>query len=138
MGDIGLAVVLVALIAFSGFRQWLQHQRRAMIHKERLVAIEKGVAIPPVEQEIRRSNWNIQRFLLLAGLIWISLGTSLIVVFSGLLAHPQEKTIPAGAQWIGLAPALIGISHLIVYWWEGKKRTEDRALAQAKELENKY
>ena len=50
------AIVAVALIGFVAFRQWLAHQRRMMIHRERLLAIEKGVALPPLEQEIRRNN----------------------------------------------------------------------------------
>src|SRR5260370_23184723 len=111
-----LAIVIVALIVFVGFRQWLKHQRRMMIHRDRLSAIEKGVELPPLEQEVRRSNWNVQRILLLAGLIWISLGIGLFVVFNALLAHPERLTdLRQGFQWIGIAPVMIGFSHLIVY-----------------------
>jgi hypothetical protein len=111
-----IAIVVVAFIAFAGFRQWLQHQRRAMIHRERLAAVEKGVAIPPLEQEVKRSNWNVQRILLLAGLIWISLGIGSFVVLNALLAHPEGLTdLHPGVQWIGIAPMLIGLSHLLVY-----------------------
>jgi hypothetical protein len=88
-----------------------------MIHRERLAAIEKGVDLPPVEQETRRSSWNVQRFLLLAGLIWLSLGIGAFVTLSALLADPTPVTegIPQGMQWIGLATACIGLSHVIVY-----------------------
>jgi small-conductance mechanosensitive channel len=111
-----IVIVILAFIAFAGFRQWLQHQRRAMIHRERLAAVEKGVAIPPLDQEVRRSNWNVQRFLLLAGLIWISLGVGSFVVLNALLAHPEGLTdLHPGVQWIGIAPMLIGLSHLLVY-----------------------
>ena len=116
-----LAIVVVAFIALVGFRQWLQHNRRMMIHRERLNAIEKGIELPPLEQEVKRSNWNVQRILLLAGLIWISLGISVFVVFSALLAHSQQAPIPQGIQWIGIAPATIGLSHLIVFLVGGKK-----------------
>src|SRR5215471_824259 len=110
------AIVLVALIAFVGFREWLKHHRRAMIHQERLHAIEKGVELPPLEQEVKRSAWNVQRILLLAGLIWISLGIGLFVVLKAALAHPEGLTdVHQGVQWLGLAPVLIGLSHLIVY-----------------------
>jgi hypothetical protein len=109
-------IVIVALIAFVGFRQWMKHQRRILIHRERLSAIEKGVELPPLEQEVRRSNWNVQRILLLTGLIWISLGVSTFVVFKALLANPQGVTnLPQGLQWVGIAPVMIGFSHLIVY-----------------------
>jgi hypothetical protein len=112
-----VAIVMVAVIAYLGFRQWLQLNRRKMIHRERLAAIEKGVDLPPLEQEAKRSSWNIQRFLLLAGLVWLSLGIATFVTLSALLAHPTPVTegIPQGMQWIGLAPTCIGLSHLIVY-----------------------
>ena len=112
-----VAIVIVAAIAYLAFRQWLQLNRRTMIHRERLAAIEKGVDLPPLEQEIRRSGWNVQRFLLLAGLVWVSLGVGAIVTLSALLAHPTAVTegIPQGMQWIGVGPCCIGISHLIVY-----------------------
>jgi hypothetical protein len=118
-----VAIVMVAVIGYLAFRQWLQLNRRNMIHRERLAAIEKGVDLPPLEQEARRSSWNIQRFLLLAGLVWLSLGIGTFVTLSALLAHPTPVTqgIPQGMQWIGLAPACIGLSHMIVYLI-GKRR----------------
>ena len=109
-----IAIVIVAFIAFVGFRQWLQHQRRMLIHRERLAAIEKGVELPPLEQEVRQSNWNVQRILLLAGLIWISLGIGTFITLSALLVNPELR-IPNGIQSIGVAPFAIGLSHLIVY-----------------------
>jgi hypothetical protein len=54
-----VAVVVVALIAYMGFREWLRHNRRSMIHRERLSAIEKGVEMPPLEQETQRRAWNV-------------------------------------------------------------------------------
>jgi hypothetical protein len=116
-------IVIVAVIGYLAFRQWLQLNRRTMIHRERLAAIEKGVELPPLEQEVRRSSWNVQRFLLLAGLVWVSLGVGAFVMLSAMLAHPTPVTegIPQGMQWIGLAPVCIGLSHLIVYLI-GKKR----------------
>ena len=119
-----VAIVMVAVIAYLAFRQWLQLNRSKMIHRERLAAIEKGVDLPPLEQEARRSSWNIQRLLLLAGLVWLSLGIGAFVTLSALLAHPTAVTegIPQGIQWIGLASACIGLSHLIVYLiWKGRE-----------------
>jgi hypothetical protein len=70
----------------------------------------------------------VQRTLLLAGLSWISLGVTAIVVLSALLAHPSKftETVPQGLQWIGVAPVGIGISHLIVYL-VGKKNEPEPA-----------
>jgi len=118
-----ITIIIVAAIVYLGFRHWLQLSRRTMIHRERLAAIEKGLDLPPVEQEIRRSSWDVQRYMLLAGLVWISLGVGAFVTLSALIAHPTPVTqeIPQGMQWIGVAPACIGVSHLIVYLI-GKRR----------------
>jgi hypothetical protein len=120
-----VAIVMVAAIGYLAFRQWLQLNRRTMIHRERLAAIEKGVDLPPLEQEVQRRSWNIQRFLLLAGFVWVSLGVGAFVTLSALIAHPTPVTekIPQGIQWIGVAPVCIGVSHLIVYLIGRKKET---------------
>ena len=112
-----VVIVIVALIGFMGFRQWLRHHRRIMIHRERLASVQKGIELPPLEQEVERSSWNVQRILLLAGLSWISVGVGAFVVLSALLAYRSQLTedIPQGIQWIGVAPVGIGLSHLIVY-----------------------
>lgn len=111
------AIVWVAVIAFVAFYQWLRHQRRVLVHRERLAAFEKGLDLPPLEQEVRRGAWNAQRILLLAGLTWISIGVGAFVVLSALLAggSPASAEIPRGLQWIGVAPLGVGVSHLMVY-----------------------
>lgn len=118
-----VAIVMVALLGYLGFREWLRHNRRSMIYKERLMAIEKGVELPPLEQEVQRRAWNVQRILLLAGLTWISLGVGAYVTLAALLYSPANAKleIPPGIQWVGVAPAAIGLSHLIVYL-VGKKK----------------
>ena len=102
-----IVIVIVAVIGYIAFRHWLQFRRREMIHRERLVAIEKGVELPPLEQEVRRGSLNVQRFLLLAGLTWVSLGIGAFVVLSALLAGHAGK-LPQGLQWIGVAPVCLG------------------------------
>ena len=113
-----VALVWIAIIGFVAFYQWLRHQRRVLIHRERLIALEKGIELPPLEREAQRSTWNAQQFLLLAGLIWISLGVGAILTLTALIAEgsPAAADIPDGVQWVGLAPVGIGLSHLIVYF----------------------
>ena len=112
------AAVWIAIIGFVAFYQWIRHQRRVLIHRERLTALEKGVELPPLERETQRSTWNAQQFLLLAGLIWISLGVGAILTLTALIAEGSAAAaeIPDGVQWVGLAPVGIGLSHLIVYF----------------------
>jgi len=123
-----VALVVVALIGYLAFLQWLRHHRRVMIHRERLAAVEKGIELPPLEQEAQNRSWNVQRILLLAGLTWISLGVGAFVVLTALLSYPSHAAneIPPGIQWIGVAPAAVGVSHLIVYV-VGKRRERTAA-----------
>jgi len=125
--DMEIAAVAISLVAYAAYREWLRHQRRTLIHHERLAAIEKGVDLPPLEQEQQRRSWNVQRTLLLAGLVWISLGLCIFVTLTEvILFQPHEHLsgeVPPGIQWIGLAPFAIGLSHLIVYW-TGKRRED--------------
>jgi hypothetical protein len=111
------AVALAAVLAFVGFGQWLRQQRRMMIHRERLAALEKGVELPPLEREVHLNTWNVQRLLLLAGLVWISIGVGFYLVFSTMLRMPTEFTreVPPGIQYVGYGLIGIGISHLIAF-----------------------
>jgi hypothetical protein len=118
-----VAAVAIAIVFYLSFMQFLQHHRRALVHKERLAAIEKGLPLPPEasaslspEADRRRSR-SVQRLLLLAGLVWLSLGISTFVVLSAIFAanSPAAADVPRGLEWIGLAPAMIGLSHLVVF-----------------------
>lgn len=114
MEGMAVAIVFVAIIGFFAFRQWIQHHRRVLVHKERLAAIEKGVDLPTLDHEVKRSTWNVQRIILLMGLVWISLGIGAWVTLS--VMDGKIPDAPRGLQTIGIAPICIGISHLIVYW----------------------
>ena len=109
-------LVAVAAIGYIAFLEWLKHRRRELAHQERLAAIEKGLP-PPPDVEPQHIRWNAQRLLLLGGLVWLSVGISAFVVISAILSGNVggKLDIPQGIQWIGLAPALIGLSHLIVF-----------------------
>jgi hypothetical protein len=115
--DMEIAAVAIALIGYAGVREWFRHKRRMLIHQERLAAIEKGTDLPPLDQEVKTRSWNVQRTLLLAGLIWVSLGLSIFVTLSAIIGSPAnvKLEIPPGIQWLGLAPTAIGLSHLVVY-----------------------
>jgi hypothetical protein len=124
--DFYFTLLLIALVFYAAFMQFLWHHRRVLAHRERLAAVEKGIELPPlVEQEVKRRTWNVQRILLLAGLIWVSLGIGTFVALNAVLAHPSEVTrdVPQGLQWIGIGPIGIGLSHLIVYA-VGRKKDE--------------
>lgn len=118
MEAFAVPLALAVVLAFVAFGQWLRQQRRTMIHRERLVALEKGVELPPLlDIEAHRSSWNVQRILLLAGLVWISAGIAFYLVFSAILSHPVEATrdVPPGLQFVGVGLIGVGVSHLIAF-----------------------
>jgi hypothetical protein len=117
MENLWLPLMAAVVLGFAAFLQWLRQQRRVMIHRERLAAIEKGVDLPPVAQEVSRTSWNVQRLLLLAGLVWISVGLGFYMVFSEMLRHSTEftKDVPPGIQYVGYGLIGIGLSHLIAF-----------------------
>jgi hypothetical protein len=132
------AVVVVAGVAHTAFQQFLRQQRRMMIHRERLAALEKGIELPPLEHEVQRRSWNVQRILLLAGLIWVSIGLGVYLVLNNLVGQTFHFVwgndrfgnptwvgvqIRDGMQYIGIAFFGIGISHLVVYAMGRKERS---------------
>lgn len=112
-----LPLLVAVILGFVAFVQWLRQQRRTMIHRERLAAIEKGVDLPPLVQEVQRTSWNVQRLLLLAGLVWISIGVGFYQVFSEMLRHSTEFTrdVPPGIQYVGYGLIGVGLSHLVAF-----------------------
>jgi hypothetical protein len=119
MEAFAFAASLAVIFAFLGFGMWLRQQRRVMIHRERLAAIEKGLEqVQPVEQEASRITFNVQRLLLLAGLIWISVGIGFYMVFAAIVANPNplsSQGVPYGIQYAGFGMIGIGLSHLVAY-----------------------
>jgi|SRR5688572_29270463 hypothetical protein len=126
---LALIIAIVLLGVAYIFQIWVRYQRRLMIHRERLAAIEKGTELPPLEQEIQRSGWNVQRLLLLAGLVWISVGVATFPLLNRLGGQTvtipwgydqvgpvwAKVPIPVGLEWIGVALIGIGLSHLVTY-----------------------
>jgi hypothetical protein len=74
MEDLGPVLLIGIILAFIGYRQWLREQRRRMIHRERIAAIEKGVEPPAYPDEPVRDRMNTKRVLFLSGLIWLAVG----------------------------------------------------------------
>jgi Flp pilus assembly protein TadB len=91
----------------------------AMHHKERLMAIEKGMEVPPLPPEFfqnghrrpRSSADNLRR-----GLILLLVGAAIMVA----LYNTYNRTY----LW-GLVPAAIGIAQLLTYYIESRKAARE-------------
>jgi hypothetical protein len=137
------AVVIVALLGFAAFNLWLRHQRRLMVSRERLAAIDKGIELPSHVLDTRQNSWNVHRFLLLGGLCWIAVGISTFAILEQLITYapplppldsdinwyrvPPVSYLPHGVQAVGLLPSGLGIAHLIVYYVERSKQRSSPA-----------
>ena len=115
MGDFAVPAVLAIVLAFVGFRQWLRHQQRAMVHRERLVALEKGVE-PPPWPEAPRDGLGMSGLLLLSGLLWLAIGVGgMIAAYVIVPGLPIPDAPPRSIWLVGLVPTLVGVAHLVVY-----------------------
>lgn len=122
MEYIWFPLVVASVLAFVGFRQWLRHQQRYLIHKERLIALEKGVELPAWPAEPSMSFLSLDTLLLLLGLIWLALGLGgMIAAFAIVPQLNIPDAPPPNIALIGLPAALVGVAHLIVYVVQRRK-----------------
>jgi uncharacterized protein DUF6249 len=113
----GTGVAMVAM--YLGYRK--RKELFALYHQERMLALEKGLELPPLPEGILEDNgqsYNPRRHLL-KGLMWLFLGIGLGV---GLWAVVDSE----GTHWSLFSLVFIGIgaAHLIYYFVEGKKQAE--------------
>jgi hypothetical protein len=107
------------VLAFIGYRQWLREQRRRMVHRERLAALEKGIELPAYPDEPVRNGVNTKRVLFLSAWIWLAVGVGSMIAGRIVLADPVVRAMqdvpPPTMYWMGLVPALVGLAHLVAY-----------------------
>lgn len=118
-------VMVFGILIYVCFRQWLRHDQRRMLHRERLAALEAGRELPAIEKESGQSRWNIQRFLLVAGISWIAAGVGGGLTFYVILRQGSAEWLrgmpPAGTEIAAIIPVGIGLAHLITFW-AGERR----------------
>jgi hypothetical protein len=123
MQDLAFPAFVAVVLAFVGFRQWLGHQQRAMVHRERLVALEKGVEPPPwPDAPHPGTGLGTHGVLLLSGLIWSALGIGGMIAAYVIVPNLTIPDAPPRSIFlVGLAPTLVGVAHLIVYRIQRRK-----------------
>lgn len=120
MEDLAVPAVFAILLGFVGFRQWLRHQQRAWVHRERLAALEKGVELPPWPVT-PREGLGMSGLLLLSGLIWLAIGIGGMIAAYVIVPSLTIPDAPPRSIWlVGLVPTLVGVAHLVVYRVHGR------------------
>lgn len=87
----------------------------AMHHKERLVAIEKGMEVPPLPPEFFQNGYRkscTPGNTLRRGLVLLLVGAAITVAL--------YSTFNRNYLW-GLIPAAIGVANLLTYFIESRK-----------------
>jgi dolichol kinase len=107
-------VAIIMGIGVGMLALWLDHQKKIHIfelhHKERLMAIERGMEVPPLPAEFFQGRAKAETSLLSNlrwGLIWLLLG---LAIAAAIILNGDS----ARAAW-GLIPIAIGLAQLIFY-----------------------
>jgi hypothetical protein len=80
-----LAAVLVMATMASRYKQ------RELQHRERMAALEKGVALPPLTEPTRQPAPFGPRTLLLRGLLWLFTGIAITISLAGMAMLGQSE-----------------------------------------------
>jgi hypothetical protein len=81
--------------------------------KERMLAIEKGVPLPPGPSRRALSPWELAANFRLAGIICVAVGLGLLVLFTSLAE--TVPTFPKGVIAVSAIPFFIGVGFLVEY-----------------------
>lgn len=111
-------IPIVAIVMGVGFFMlgiWTDYKRKSemfeMHHKERLLAIERGMEVPPLPVEFFRGASGIlvgsPNDRLRLGLIWLLVGVALMIALA-LNRNPES------AAW-GMLPVAVGLANLVYY-----------------------
>ena len=116
------AVVLIIWFAVNA-----QYKRRQMEHKERMLAIEKGMDIPPslVEDKPKKPKHHNPYT---AALVWIAIGVGM--AFYGFL-FPSEWEAGPGFYSFAAIPLCVGIALLIANALNLKRLAREKKEEQA-------
>jgi len=115
-GIFALVIPIVAIVMGLGFAMlinWLDYRKKREIfelhHKERMAAIEKGMDVPALPQELFQGNRNASGSpgcYLRHGFIWLLVGLAVMIAL-------RAEGMPGA--YFGLIPAAVGLANLFYY-----------------------
>lgn len=114
LGVLGGVMIAITAVVMNGRRKELEH-------RERIIAMEKGLAIPAPVVETERPKYSGRRA---NGLVLTGIGLALTIALSA------EEGFTDGGMW-GLIPMFIGIGLLIAgaldkREWEAQQQMQQR------------
>ncbi|HEX6199391.1 MAG TPA: DUF6249 domain-containing protein [Thermoanaerobaculia bacterium] len=133
--QVWIAIFVPALLAAAALAVWARHLReskrvaeREMIHRERMAALEKGLALPELPAGLRAPGelsgngraW-VSQAALLAGLTLLFGGIGLFLAFFIIPDTPETAGMQAIAP-VGLMPAFAGVGLLLFYVLDRRAR----------------
>jgi len=114
---LGIGVAMLAI--YLGYRK--RKEVFALHHQERMLAIEKGLEVPPLPEGLLEDGaapYNPKRHLL-KGMVWLFVGLG-----GGVALWATVDAEGAHYSLFSLVFIGIGAAHLIYYFVEGKKQAE--------------
>lgn len=127
-----LLIPIIAIVMGIGsgmLALWLDHQKKTRIfelhHKERMLAIERGMEVPPLPLELLQGRDKPKATLagsLRWGLVWLFLGVAIAI---GHVFNDRSDT----AVW-ALMPIAVGLA-LLVYYSISRREESGSATAPA-------
>ena len=133
--QVWIAIFVPGLLAAAALAVWARHLReskrlaeREMVHRERMVALEKGAALPELLAGLRAPGevpgngraW-VSQAALLAGLTLLFAGVGLFVGFTMVPDTPETAGLHAMAP-VGFIPAFAGLGLLLFYDFDRRAR----------------
>lgn len=128
-----LLIPIIAIVMGIGIGMlalWLDHQKKTRIfelhHKERMLAIERGMEVPPLPLELLQGRDKPNATLagsLRWGLIWLFLGVAIAI---GHLFNDRADT----AVW-ALMPIAVGLALLIFYSISRQQKLSSKTMPTA-------
>jgi Domain of unknown function (DUF6249) len=121
-----VALALAVVLAFIWGRQYLklrkQHSEREMLHRERLLAMEKGIPLPEFPALVEEPNGSLLDYMS-ASMKHVApkltLGCGLILIFGGAGIVASFIIVPDSELhkvWsVGLIPGFIGVGFVLYY-----------------------
>ena len=122
---IPLLLVLFVVVVGS-LQQFLRYRRRVLLHKERLLAMEKGLDLPPDSVQATPLPPEV---CILRGLLWLFIGIAsmLCLIAISLMFQGHDRMVAMAWALTGIVPAAVGCAYLLYYRIESKLMRLDSA-----------